>query len=329
MAEAEIQLQEMYSETAPTVSVIIPAYNVATYIGEAINSVVEQTFTSHEIIVINDGSPDTDQLEEVLRPHLRNIEYIKQENRGAAAARNVGLRNAKGEFVAFLDADDTWLPDYLKEQIDCLRLSNADVVYSDALLFGDSALSGLRFMRLHRLGCEVTPESLLAVDVSILTSAVIARKEPILQVGLFSEDMKRGHDFDLWWRLARAGARFAYQPKLLARHRILDSGLSGNMISQFERTLSVLQTIKERDQLTASEEAALELNWNRTLAELAIEQGKAKLLGRDFEGALKSFKEAKNLRQNWKLTLICLGLRVAPKTSRRIYMQLNGGANGS
>ena len=93
-------------KTLPTVSAIIPAYNAAGFILGAINSVLNQSFTSHEIIIINDGSPDTDELERKLQPYLANIQYIKQENQGAAAARNTGLRAARGEYVAFLDADD-------------------------------------------------------------------------------------------------------------------------------------------------------------------------------------------------------------------------------
>ena len=88
MIDAEIQRQEVHNNPSPTVSVIIPAYNASRYIGEAINSVFGQSFTSHEVIVIDDGSPDTDELKQVLRPHLENIKYIRQENRGAAAARN-------------------------------------------------------------------------------------------------------------------------------------------------------------------------------------------------------------------------------------------------
>src|SRR4030095_1854609 len=324
MIQAEIQPQELHFKKSPAVSVIIPAYNASKYIGEAINSVLGQTFTSHEVIVINDGSPDTDELEQVLRPHLDNIEYIIQENRGAAAARNAGLRSAKGEFVAFLDADDTWFPNFLMEQIEFLTGSNVDLVFCDALLFGESPLEGRTFMEIQPSRGEVTSESLLAVNVTVLTSAVLARKEPIVQVGLFYEEMKRGHDFDLWLRLAKAGARFAYHPKVLARHRIVESGLSGDTLSQLERTLSVIQAIKTREQLTPSEHAALQLNLNRTLAELAVASGKAKLLDRNFVGALESFREAQNLRKSWKLTLVCLGLRIAPETLRHLYSQRNG-----
>lgn len=324
MIEAEIQTPEVRREIPPTVSVIIPAYNAARYIGEALKSVSNQTFASHEAVVINDGSPDTEELERKIQAYPCTIQYIKQENRGAAAARNAGLRAAKGEFVAFLDADDRWLPTFLEEQLEFLKSGNADLVYSDALLFGESPVDGRTFMEVQPSCGTVTPESLLAVDVTVLTSAVLARKVPIFDVGLFDETIKRGHDFDLWLRLAKHGVRFAYQCKVLAEHRIVESGLSGNTLSQLERTLAVLQAIKTRGMLTASEDAALQLNLNRTLAELALENGKQRLLSKNFAGALESFNEAKKYRQSWKLMLVSLGVRVAPQTLWRIYSRRNG-----
>ena len=324
MIETQPQPQAVDSDTVPTVTVIIPAYNAAKYIGEALQSVLDQTFTSHETIVINDGSPDTDEFERELKPYACRIRYIRQDNRGAAAARNVGIRAAKGELVAFIDADDRWSPSFLEKQIEFLNSTKADLVYSDALLFGDSPLAGRTFMEVQPSRGEVTPESLLSVGVTVLTSAVLARKQPILDVGLFDETIKRGHDFELWLRLAKRGFRFAYQQQVLAEHRIVESGLSGDTISQLQRTLSVIQALKTRGKLTASEDAALQRNLNRTLAEIALENGKQKLLSKDFEGALQCFSEAKKFRKSWKLTLVSLGVRMAPETIWWLYYRRNG-----
>ena len=324
MIQTEIQPQTIQVDTPPIVSVIIPAYNAAKYIGETLNSVFDQTFRSHESIVINDGSPDTADLERELQTYRANIQYIKQENRGAAAARNAGLRCARGEYVAFLDADDRWSPNFLEEQLQFLQSTNVDFVFSDALLFGESPLAGRTFMEVQPPRAEVTPENLLTVEVTVLTSAVLARKKPIFEVGLFDETMKRGHDFELWFRLAKAGIRFAYQPKVLAEHRIVESGLSGNALSQLYRTLSVLEAVKAKGTLTQSEDAALKLNMKRTLGALALENGKEKLRERDFEGALESFKEARRYQKNWKLRLVSLGVRIAPETLRRLHHWRNG-----
>ena len=319
MIQTEVKTQKILSETAPTVSVIIPAYNASKYICEAVNSVFAQTFTSHETIVINDGSDDTVELERELKRYPPNLRYIKQDNLGAAAARNTGLRAAAGEFVAFLDADDTWFPDFLEKQVEFLNRSNADLVYADALLSGNSPLAGRSFMQVEPSRGEVTPENLLAIKVTVLTSTVLARKEPILQAGLFDEALRRGQDFDLWLRLAKRGARFAYQREVVANHRIVESGLSGDTISQLKRTLSVFEAIKSKEVLTASENAAFQATMNRTLRELALEDGKEKLRCKDFAGARQSFDEAKRFRHSWKLILVSLGLRVAPEMLWRIY----------
>src|SRR3990172_1926808 len=98
--------------TAPLVSIIIPAWNVSAFIGETVESVLAQTFTDWELIIVNDGSTDSDRLEEVLAPNRNRLTYLVKPNGGAAAARNAGLAVARGEYVAFLDGDDVWLPGY-------------------------------------------------------------------------------------------------------------------------------------------------------------------------------------------------------------------------
>jgi hypothetical protein len=216
------------------------------------------------------------------------------------------------------------LPTFLADQLEFLKSSNADFVFSDALLFGQKGLDGRTFMELDPPRGAVTPESLLAVEITVLTSAVLARKKPIFEVGLFDETMKRGHDFELWFRLAKAGTRFAYQRKILAEYRIAETGLSGDVLSQLYRTLSVLETVKGKGTLTPGEDAALNVSVKRTLGVIALEKGKEKLLGRDFKGALECFKEAGEYRQSWKLRLVNLGVRIAPETLRRLYRRRNG-----
>src|SRR4028119_1061372 len=112
--------KKLSSATTPRVSVIIPVYNCDRYIQEAIESVLNQTYSDYEIIVVDDGS--TDNTRSVLEPYFHRIHYIYQENQGASAARNRGLQEARGKFVAFLDADDFFLlPSKLAEQVACFE----------------------------------------------------------------------------------------------------------------------------------------------------------------------------------------------------------------
>jgi len=137
-----------HSETVPAVSVIIPAYNVASYIAASLDSVFAQTFTGYEVILVNDGSPDTEQFERAIQPYIDRIIYLKQENAGASVARNSGLQAARGEFVAFLDGDDVWLPNYLAEQMQFIQARGCDLACADATMFGDPKTEGQRYMDL-------------------------------------------------------------------------------------------------------------------------------------------------------------------------------------
>ena len=309
------------TDERPLVSIIVPAYNSALYIADALASVYAQTYDRYEVIVINDGSQDTAELERVLTRFQSKLQYIKQENRGAAAARNMGLKAARGELVAFLDADDTYLPTFLEKQVELLGRTNADLVYADALLFGNSPEAGNTFMKLQSAGGEVTPERLLATKVTFQTSTVVARKESIFRVGLFDESLRRGQDFELWFRLAKAGMRFAGYTEVLTKHRIVDSGLSGGTISKLQRTINVLGAIEARYELTPSEHKALRANLNKTRKDLALEDGKKKLLDRDFAGARLAFAEARRIRDGWKLQVVSVALIIVPGLLCRLYQR--------
>src|SRR6267154_5648376 len=110
-------MQDARSNPAPTVSIIIPSYKTADLISACLDSVFAQRYRDFEAIVVNDGSPDTPELEKALQPYIDRIVYAKQENKRAAAARNHAIRLARGECLAFLDSDDTWTPDHLASQM--------------------------------------------------------------------------------------------------------------------------------------------------------------------------------------------------------------------
>ena len=116
---------DLEAQNNPLVSVIIPTYNSEKYLIDSIASVLHQTYNNIEIIVVNDGS--TDNTDDIIKPYLGSIKYIKQENYGASAARNIGIKNAHGNFIAFLDADDLFEPNVIKGQVENILNKNADI----------------------------------------------------------------------------------------------------------------------------------------------------------------------------------------------------------
>jgi GT2 family glycosyltransferase len=305
----------------PLVSVVIPAYNAARYIGETLGSVLAQTFYAYEVIIVNDGSPDTADLEGALAPYRERIHYLKQENRGAAAARNTGLLAARGPYVAFLDADDSWMESYLAEQVAFIESGERafDLVYTDALLMGDSPLAGKTFMEIAPSDGSVTFEKLVTDECNVITSGVLARRQALLDVGLFDEELRRAQDYDLWLRLAKAGARIGYQRKVLLRYRCHTDSLSGDAISQINRHLTVLNKTARSDDLTPGEQRVLAGARARLEAHLKLERGKLRLVDGDFAAAAAELKDANKWQRSWRLRLVLLWLRVAPRSLQRVY----------
>src|SRR3981081_1767087 len=241
----------------PRVSVIIPAYNVAPYISETLATVFAQTFTDFEVIIVNDGSPDTEEFELAIGPYLEHIRYLKQANRGASAARNTGLRAARGELIALRDAHDLWSPNYLAEQLKFIREYGCDLACADALILGVSADAGQSYMD-SLMGAAppqgvVTFLELVNADRSLITSGVVVRRELVLEVGLFDEALRNAQDLDLWLRLARHGARLAYQTKVLLSYRSRANSLSGAAINSHQRELRVFDKIEQSYEFTPAE----------------------------------------------------------------------------
>ena len=309
----------------PRISVIIPAHNAAPYIEKTLEAVRAQTVSDYEVIVVNDGSPDTAEFERAIFPYRPFIKYVVQSNRGAAAARNTAIRIARGRYVAFLDADDFWHPTYLEAQLAFLAAHpRADLVYADARLVGTSPLAGRTFMQTAPSRGRVTVKSLVSLRCHVIASGVVARRSAILDVGLFDESIRRGHDFDLWVRLAKCGANLAYQRKvLLTRHVHLDS-LSGDSINESERALAGLLRIRRSLPLTREERAALDRSVAWLTARLELERGKAHFMDGDVAATITAVARAQRLYPRLKLRAILVALRIAPWWLRRLHFARRG-----
>jgi glycosyltransferase involved in cell wall biosynthesis len=301
------------SSHGPLVSVIIPAYNAAGFIGEALDSVFGQTYSNYDVIVVNDGSPDTDELEKVLVPFRDRLIYVKQENKGPSAARNHAIRKARGEFVAFLDSDDNWLPNYLEQQVKLITGEPAfDMVYSDAWLFGDGPLAGRRFMECAPSVGPVTFESLLLYQTSVITSGTVVRRQFVIDAGLFDERFIRCEDFDLWIRLAHRGARIGFQEQVLACHRTHGESLAANEIAMVESQIEVLKKAKQNLPLSEAQHELVDRQLENCAAQIERERGKQYLANRDYNRAAESFSRANTFYKSRKLQLVIWGLRSTP-----------------
>jgi glycosyltransferase involved in cell wall biosynthesis len=309
----------------PLISVIIPAYNVASYIGETLDSVYAQTFTNYEVILVNDGSLDTQDLELGLEPYADRLRYLRQDNAGASAARNRGLRAAHGKYIAFLDADDLWLPNYLEEQLKFLRERNCDLVCADALIFGDSSQAGRTFMESLMQTAppagEVTFLNLVSADRSLITSGVMTRRDLIFEIGLFDETLRNAQDFDLWLRLARHGARLAYHRTVLLRYRCHANSLTGDEANSVTRELRVLDKIENSYNLTSLERAEVSPVIRGRKAILQFELGKLLLARGDIKGARAAFANASNSARSCKMLVALWCSRLAPGLFQALYLR--------
>jgi len=209
----------------PKVTVVIPTYNSAKYIVPTGESVLAQTYPDYELIVVDDGS--TDNTRQLSQPYLARMTYIYQENKKYSGARNRGIRAASGDYIAFLDSDDIWLPDKLAEQVAVMdqhpevTLVHCSASYIDAdgapVLFKGNRTKG----EAGGTGPIIADQAgaLFTFDATITTSTVMVRHSTLKEVGPFDPEHIHGEDWELWVRLASKGP-LAYIPKVMAKYRV-------------------------------------------------------------------------------------------------------------
>ena len=313
---------------APKVSVITPAYNISEFVAETLESVFAQTFQDFEIVLINDGSPDTEKFEKILEPFLDRIVYLKVENIGAGAARNLAIENARGEYLAFLDGDDVWFPEYLAQQISFLEENSLDMVYCDAEFFGDLASAGKTYMQTTPSNGEVSFESVLDLRCNVITSGTLARKTTVVEAGMFEWEKARAHDFHLWRRMLQKDARADYQRKVLLKYRVHLDSLSGNSIQRVEREIDVFDRVLKKIKLSPNDKKIVQNQLERLNSELEIERGKAFLLNKDYVSAEKAFSKANEYKKSFRLKIIIALIKIAPQLLIKIYRFRRAGEIG-
>jgi glycosyltransferase involved in cell wall biosynthesis len=197
------------------VSVIIPVYNGEAFLGQAVESVQQQNYQPLEIIIVDDGS--TDGTASLVTSFKSDIHYVYQPNSGPAAARNKGLELARGEIIAFLDADDLWAPSKLRIQVDCLlQYPHIDYTLARQENFLDPGIDRPAWLR---------KEHLLKDHVGFLPT-LVARRQVFEKVGVFNPHHRISEDVDWFARAKDADIQMMIVPKVLLYRRIHSSNLS-------------------------------------------------------------------------------------------------------
>jgi hypothetical protein len=307
----------------PAVSIIIPAFNTADTISGCLDSVFSQSYGDFEAIVVNDGSPDTPKLEEALQPYLSRIIYVKQENKRAAGARNTAIRRAEGEFLAFLDSDDTWSPDHLAAQMALFEQdSTIDLVYANALMIGGRRQ--WEFMESCPSEGPVTFSALVVERCQIPVSTVVARKSVLVKAGLFDESLQRCDDYDMWLRAIFDGAKVVYTRRVQASLNCERPGSLGQSGSKMKEAYwTILEKASRNLPMNAKERMVLHERTAEALAMYLFEEGKLQLQVGDFDKARQFWKDANCYLRRPRISLALLGLKLAPRTTKKLLLMRN------
>lgn len=289
-----------------SVSVIIPAYNVESYVAETLQSLQAQTFGDYEAIIVDDGS--TDATQNVVKPFLKDsrLQYVRHEqNRGAAEARNTALGVAKGEWIALLDADDIWLPTKLEKQTQLARSDpKANLIYSNILTFRSDGQERQAFKE------SKLPEGDITANIysrnCISASSVLVKAHDLMAVGGFT-NQKLVEDYDAWLKLAYNGIWAKKCAGPTVRYRIRAGSQISSSLLNLELLVQTLKRALAREDHTTYRKI-LRKHIKRVSAELAYMHA-ANLAGVDLIAATNYLTEAwmhQPHRLKWILmALIC------------------------
>lgn len=219
----------------PKITVVIPTYNRAELLLRAVMSVLSQTFQDFELIIVDDGSTDdTDRIVKKMKREDSRILYIKQENQGASVARNSGIKEARGKYIAFIDSDDEWLPNKLEKQIEIFNESsvpNLGFVGSNKMVYqldeNKNVISkkDLYKHRFPRNQNEFSLEDFLSFRTPVSPTNVLILRKALFDVGLFDSKCPPHEDYDLWIRLKKEYG-FESTWEILAKYYNWSGGIS-------------------------------------------------------------------------------------------------------
>lgn len=225
------------SHSPPLVSVVIATYNMGQYLEQAINSILQQRWNNLEVIVVDDGSTDnTPELMQKYAQELR-VRYIRNPNQGQPKAKNCGIKQARGEYIAFCDADDLWEPFKLSVQMPLFENPAVGVVYSEVSNIDEHNNRYSREPNETRYIGKVTNPLLIENFVPFGTA--IIRRACVEKNGMFDEEFRMGIDWDLWLRYS-LDWEFAYTPERTYIYRVWSGQMSTNYRGRYDFAIRIL-----------------------------------------------------------------------------------------
>lgn len=290
-------------------SVVIPLYNKEHYIEATIRSVLNQTCKDYEVLVVDDGSSDN-SLELARKYESEQVRVIAQENQGVSVARNTGILNAKGKFIAFLDADDQWRPEYLAtiQSLTDKYPESAVFVTAYAVDMGNGKVNYSTRLK-PRTGCLPSYWLTLARGYDFVwTSATVMRRQTLIDAGLFKPGEKIGQDLDMWARVARINPRVAYSSRVCVNYnRAAEQNARTRVrVAWAGAFLKDLEEELVNPERTAEEIASIQHKYDKKMTVFIF----TAILAGEKERASKALKEWKG-EKNTTNRLLRLGLRVA------------------
>lgn len=262
----------------PLVSVIMPAYNAEKYIADSIQSVVDQTYSNWELVVVDDGS--TDKTAHIAKQFLAKdsrIKYVFQQNGRLGKARNTGIENSTGSLIAFLDSDDLWLPEKLQRQVPVLIEKAADVVYSNGFIFYDpgppSGPTEFSVVSGRVEGSKMFDSLLMQNNIPVLS--VLLRSEVFKNAGPFEESLPYHgcEDYDLWLKAGARAAVFYGMTDKLFRYRRHNLAMTHKQSKVLKPTLRVINRHIDAGGLSENQKRTRLRSLYRQLIGALIEEG--------------------------------------------------------
>ena len=299
----------------PRVSIVIPYYNSAEYVGDTLESVFSQTYRDFEVILVNDGSPDTPELLKAISPWLERIVYFEIRNQGPSTARNKGILASQGELLAFLDSDDQWEPNYLEVQVQKLDENpSVDIFYSGLAPFGEYACCPRQILR-----GPITFTSLVD-ETCFVGGHVVARRQALIKAGLLDPNIWGAEDCDLWLRCIKNGSRILAYDTPLFRYRVRKGSNSSDPIWMASHTVKVLEKIRTLFELSADERKVLEAAIRKQEGLTLYFEAKRAFMVEDFALARERLRAANRVLPSIRNSLILQFIALMPRLTRTFYI---------